>query len=121
MLAAIAILPPLVLGHEPLLTYVLGQWMVLAAWLLWLDHSGQQPALRALLARFGPLRRSILHWAVAVPLPFFAAMVYTRFRAPDAWLGVLLAIVAWACCAIGQLRLVSDGGRDRRAPSLCLP
>jgi hypothetical protein len=107
-IAALALLPPLVFGHEALLTYVLGQWMALAAWLVWLDHSGEHPGLTALLNRFGPLRQSALHWAVALPLPFFGAMLYTRFRAPDAWLGLLLALLAWLCFAIGQLRRLTS-------------
>ncbi len=107
-LAALALLPPFILADEPLLTYALGQWIVLAAWLLWLDHSGRQPGLTALLHRVGPLRPSLLHWAIALPLPFFAAMVYTRVRAPDAWLGFLVAILACACFAAGQLRLLTS-------------
>ncbi len=55
VLAAIAILPPLMVSHEPLLTYVLGQWIVLAGWLLWLDHSGQQPGLQSPAGPFWPL------------------------------------------------------------------
>ena len=106
--AAVALLPPLVFSHEPLLTYVLGNWIAIAAWLLWLDHTGQHAGLAALLSRFGPLRRSLLHWAVALPLPFFATMLYTRFRAPDAWLGLLLAALAWICFALGQLRRLSS-------------
>ena len=106
--AAAAVLPPLVLGHEPLLTYVLGNWIVLAAWLAYLDRRGEQAGLTALLRRLGPLRQSALHWAMALPLPFFAALLYTRFRAPDAWLGLLLAGLAWILFAVGQSRLLTS-------------
>ena len=102
-LAGLAILAPLILGHEPLLTYSLANWIAVAAWWLWLDHSRQHPGLEAVLDRFGRLRPSILHWAIAVPLPFLAGLVYTRFRAPDAWLGLLLAFVSWTCFAVTQL------------------
>ena len=107
VVAALALLPPLVLGHEPLLTYVLGHWIALAAWLVWLDHTGEHPGLEAFLSRFGPLRHSALHWAISLPLPFFITMLYTRFRAPDACLGLLMAALAWACFAVGQLRHLS--------------
>jgi hypothetical protein len=102
VIALLALLPPAILHHEPLLTYVLGQWIVLVGWLLWLDHSGEHRGLTALLDRFGALRFSVLHWAIAVPLPFFATMLYTRFRAPDAWLALTLAVLAWICFAVGH-------------------
>jgi hypothetical protein len=101
------VLPPRVLGHEPLLTYALGNWIVLAAWLAYLDRRGEQAGLTALLRRFGPSRQSVLHRAMALPLPFFAALLYTRFRPPDAWLGLLLAGLAWILFAIGQSRLLT--------------
>lgn len=111
-LAGLAVLAPLAFAHEPLLTYALGHWIGLAAWWLWLDRSREHPGLDAVLSRFGRLRPSIVHWAVAAPLPFFAALLYTRWRAPDAWLGLLLAALAWACFAAAQLpRLL------RRAPA----
>ena len=107
-LSALALLPPLILGDNWLMTYMLGQWIVLAAWLLWLDHGGQHRGLAVLLSRLGPLRASALHWALVLPLPFFVSMVYTRFRAADAWLGFLLATLAWALFAVGQLRRISS-------------
>jgi hypothetical protein len=103
--AALALLPPLIFAHEPLLTYVLGHWIALAAWLVWLDRSGEHPGLQSFLDRLGPLRQSALHWAVALPLPFFVALLYTRVRAADAWLGLLLATLAWACFSLGRWRL----------------
>jgi hypothetical protein len=106
--AAAAVLPPLVLGDEPLLTYALGNWITLAAWLAYLDRRGEQAGLTALLRRFGPLRQSALHWAMALPLPFFVALLYTHFRTPDAWLGLLLAGLAWILFAVGQSRLVTS-------------
>ncbi len=106
--AALALLPPLVFAHEPLLTYVLGHWIALAAWLGWLDHTGKHAGLTTLLSRFGPLRQSAVHWAITLPLPFFATMLYTRFRAPDAWLGFLLGLLAWTCFLIAQLRRLSS-------------
>jgi hypothetical protein len=99
----LALLPPTILHHEPLLTYVLGHWIGLALWLLWLDHRGEDAGLTALLTRSGPLRWSALHWAIALPLPFFATMLYTRFRAPDAWLGFMLAVLGWAWFGVGEL------------------
>lgn len=101
-MSALAMLPPPIFSHEPLLTYILGNWIGLCAWLVWLDHTGRHPGLAALLERFGPLRPSILQWAIALPSPFFAAMLYTRFRPPDAWLGLLLGVLAWACFLLAQ-------------------
>ena len=101
--AFLALLPPAIFGHEPLLTYILGTWIALAAWLLWLDYRGEHPGLTALLQVFGPLRQSLLHWAAVLPLPLFATLLYTRFRAPDAWLGLLLAALAWICFGVGRL------------------
>lgn len=109
---ALALLPPLLFRDEPLLTYVLGHWIAVAAWLLWLDHTGEHAGLTALLNHLGPLRRSVLHWAIALALPFFATMLYTRFRSIDGWLALLLALLAWGCFAIGQLRRISEGGQS---------
>jgi hypothetical protein len=106
--AALALLPPMFFAHEPLLTYVLGHWIALAAWLVWLDHTGKHAGLTALLSRSGPLRQSALHWAITLPLPFFITMLYTRFRAPDAWLGLLLVLLAWAFFLVGQVRRLSS-------------
>ncbi|MGD8627269.1 MAG: hypothetical protein PVJ34_22225, partial [Anaerolineae bacterium] len=103
--AALALLPPLVFQDEPLLTYIVGHWLALAGWLIWLDRSGEQPGLEALLARLGPLRRAALHWAAALPAPAFVALLYTRFWAPDAWLGLILAGTAWASFGLAQLGL----------------
>ncbi|MGD8397215.1 MAG: hypothetical protein PVG11_00010 [Anaerolineae bacterium] len=102
VLAALAVLPPLLLRDEPLLTYAVGHWIGIAAWLLWLDRAGEDPALGAVLRRLGPLRPSALHWAVALPMPFFAALVYTRVRVPDAWLGIVVSGLAWLCFAAGR-------------------
>ena len=66
-------------------------------------HTGEQPGLEAFLGRFGPLRQSVLHWAITLTLPFFIIMLYTRFRAPDAWLGLVAAALAWGCFGIGKL------------------
>jgi hypothetical protein len=96
-IAGLAILPPLLLADEPLLTYAVGAWIGLAAWLLWLDHTREHSGLEALLSRLGPLRHTALHWAITLALPFFAALLYTHFRPLDAWLGIVLAILAWAC------------------------
>jgi len=103
-LAFLALLPPALLGHEPLLTYALGHWLGLSLWLLWLDRRRRPAGLTLLLERAGPLRETALHWAVALPLPFFATMLYTRFRPVDAWLGVVLSLLAWALVLIGKHR-----------------
>jgi hypothetical protein len=101
--AFLALLPPALLRHEPLLTYALGHWLGLSLWLLWLDQRGEHAGLTALLSRFGPLRDSALHWAVALPLPFFVTMLYLRFQPVDGWLGFVLVLLAWACFGIGRL------------------
>lgn len=105
---ALALLPPLAFGHAGLLTYALGQWLVLAGWLAWLDRRGRDPGLAAFLGRLGPLRPSALHWAIALPLPFFAAVLYTCFRPADAWLGLVVAGVGWLCFLAGRPWSASD-------------
>ena len=65
--AALALLPPLVFAHEALLTYVLGHWMTLAAWLVRLDHSGEHPGLTALLNR-ELIQRTDDCYRITVPL-----------------------------------------------------
>ncbi len=108
--AGLGFLPPLIYADELVLTYVLGIWIAVAAALAWLDRTGKQPGLAALLAHTGRLRPSVLYWLISVPIPLLTALITTRFRAPDAWLGLLIAGVAWVFFVAGQLRHVPTRG-----------
>ncbi|KPJ48251.1 MAG: hypothetical protein AMJ38_05730 [Dehalococcoidia bacterium DG_22] len=101
--SALSLLPPLLGNDQGLLTYALGNWIALAAWSAWLAHGEDHPGLKALLRRAGPFQRSVLHWAITIPLPVFLWLAWTLNERPaDARFGLALMPVAWGCVAIGR-------------------
>jgi len=101
--ALLSLLPPLVALDPDRMTYALGNWIALAGWGTWLAHGEEHPGLRRLLHRAGSLRRSVLHWATALPLPIWFWLAWTQnVRPADAWLGVGLMGLAWASVGLGR-------------------
>ncbi|MDY7077796.1 MAG: hypothetical protein SXV54_12820, partial [Chloroflexota bacterium] len=102
--AILSLLPPLVASDPNLMAYALGNWVALAGWMAWLAHNEgeEHPGLHRLLRLAGPLRRSALHWATALPFPVWFWLTWTNARAADAWLGVGFAVLAWAYVGLGR-------------------
>jgi len=102
--AGLALLPPLVALDRAMMAYALFNWIALAGWAAWLAHQNEEehPGLHHLLRLAGPLRRSILHWATAMPLPALFWLVWIGRRPADAWLGLGFAALAWACLGLGR-------------------
>jgi hypothetical protein len=112
-LAALSLLPPLLGNDQGLLTYALGNWIALAAWSAWHARGEDYPGLKALLRWAGPFHRSMLHWAIAVPLPVFLWLVWTlNDRLADARLGLALMPLAWGCVAIGRWLIADSRGQE---------
>ncbi len=103
VVAVLSLLPPLVTLNRAVLIYVLGNWIVLAAWTAWLTQTGRHPGLNALLRSHAIC---IPHWAAAVPIPAWLWLVwmhdwpYRRFD--PAWLGVGYALLAWGLVFLGR-------------------
>lgn len=104
--AGLALLPPLVALDRAAMAYALFNWTALAGWMAWLAHQHQNtekyPGLHRLLRLAGPLRRSILHWATATPLPILFWLVWIGRRPADGWLGLGFAALAWASLGLGR-------------------
>jgi hypothetical protein len=108
--AALSLLPPVVALNLDRLAYAMGNWIALCGWTAWLAHDRRKeeeekehPGLHRLLHLAGPLRQAILHWTTALPLPVWFGLVWIKnVRPADAWLGVGLAVLAWACIGLGR-------------------
>ncbi|MEA3341353.1 MAG: hypothetical protein U9R15_15420, partial [Chloroflexota bacterium] len=102
--AGLALLPPLVALDRAAMAYALFNWTALAGWTAWLAHQDEEkhPGLHRLLRLAGPLRRSILHWATALPLPILFWLVWIGRRPADGWLGLGFAALAWICLGLGR-------------------
>ncbi len=110
ILAALALMPPIVAEDRPWFIYTLGHAIALSGWTAGLAHTGAHPGLNRLFPR-----RSVLHWTTALPLPLWFGLFWHEYIRPeDAWEGLamtgLAAVLLWAC-----LRLA------RRDPTYGLP
>ncbi|HDQ73104.1 MAG TPA: hypothetical protein ENN19_13590, partial [Chloroflexi bacterium] len=101
--AALSLLPPLVALDRDAMVYALFNWIALATWMAWLAHQKKYRGLHRFLRLFHTRRRSVLHWAIAAPLPilFWLIWIGEGDRA-DRWLGVGFAALAWVCLGIGR-------------------
>ncbi len=97
VLAALALLPPLVLWDQALLVYALANWLGMMGWLAALDYQ-QTAGLPELLggARWRRLRPALFHWLTALPLPVWVWLLWTLGREPGPRLGLLLVGLAFA-------------------------
>lgn len=102
-MACLSLLPPLVALDRGWMIYALGNWIALSGWAAGLAHGDEHPGLHRLLRLVGPLRRSALHWAAALPLPAWFWLAWTNnVRPTDAWLGIGFAALAWVCLGLGR-------------------
>jgi len=108
IVAALALLPPLVALDRARLAYTLFNWIGLAGWGAYLAHTGNA-GMRRLLRWNGPFSRSILHWAIALPLPLWFWLTWLDMRAADGWLGIGYAVLAWVMAGVGRWLARQDG------------
>ncbi len=105
-LAALALIPPLIGGDQGLLVYTVGNWIGLSLWAAWLAHSEEHAGLQAFLRPLGRPAEAAPHWAAALPLPLCLWLTWThswrRGAFDRAWLGVALALLAWALFVLGR-------------------
>ncbi len=111
LIAALALLPPLLPYNGDLFAYVLANWLALTAWGARLAHMGQPgfaPAANA--KRVGSwnlgFRISIFHWLTALPLPVWMWVLFANRGPLDQWLPLTLAALAWLLFAL-SLRLAT--------------
>jgi hypothetical protein len=101
VIAALAILPPIVFYNGVTLAYALGNWVALSAWGAYLAHRKQpgflplQPIEKPRL--FGRLVQSgaIYHWFASLPLPFWVWIVNRNNEWRAEALPVLFVALAW--------------------------
>jgi hypothetical protein len=95
--AGLAIMPPLLLSDQPLLTYAVGNWIGINGWLAYLAHGKQSPGLQALLAhkRLRRVGATHFHWGAALALLPWLWLFWTNNAAPTASLGFAYGVMAW--------------------------
>jgi hypothetical protein len=121
-LAALAVLPPIVLFDGNALAYTLGNFIALSAWgasLAWHRRFGFYAAPPAegtkAPAFYGLLKTgAIYHWFAALPLPYWLWVVVTNQHPPDFSLVLALAALAWGMVAASHW--LTFAGRECRRP-----
>jgi len=109
VVAALALLPPLAALDRARLAYALFNWIGLAGWGAYLAHTGNA-GMHRLLRWDGPFSHSILHWAIALPLPLWLWLTWLDVRTADAWLGIGYAGLAWVMAGAGRWLARQDRG-----------
>ncbi len=102
LIAALALLPPLLLFDRPILTYVVGNWMALSAWLALLVHRGEAPGFGAVLAR-RPWWQLLPHWTAVLLLLPWTWLMWVERRPAEALLGLAYVLVAGLLLGLGWL------------------
>jgi hypothetical protein len=102
ILAAVALLPPLLVYDGSLLAYALGNWIGLTAWGAYLAHAEQvgfapQPGGARPLGRI-----PIFHWFASLPLPFWLWIASGNRRPPDASLALAFSALAGGTIALSH-------------------
>ncbi len=121
IVAALALVPPLVTLNRAVLIYALGNWIALAGWTAWLVGTGRHAGLNAILRG---RTVSLPHWAAALPIPAWLWLVwmhnwpYRRFD--PAWLGIGFALLAWGLVFLGR-RLQSKSANGQICKFVDLP
>lgn len=95
IIAALALLPPLVFNDTHTLNYGLGNWLALAGWGAWLAHQ-KQPGFAPKSNR----QTALFHWFAALPLPVWLWLLFTNARPADFSLALALAALAWGMAAL---------------------
>ncbi len=112
VVAALALLPALVMYDGSLVAYTLGNWIGLAAWGARLAHAGR-PGFAASRSEDGTPRPPILyHWLAALPLPFWLWVLFANRRPPDPSLALALSALSWGMVALSH-RLARTNGAYR--------
>jgi hypothetical protein len=121
-IAAIAILPPLVIYDGSKLTYPLFNWLALSAWGAWLAHhdrpgfvpAGREQHSHSTFLEYLLGNHTIYHWLTAIVLPFWLWDIQSsRHLAAEIW-PLVLAGLAWAMVFLGHR--LSCANRHYRLP-----
>lgn len=102
-IAALAILPPIFIYDGQMLSYALGNFIVMSAWGAYLAHRGQPgfaPAQTTEVEKRSVVQRltsthAIYHWFTTIPLPFWIWIVSRNNQFDDTVLPLLLVVAAW--------------------------
>ena len=123
VIAALALVPPLVPYDGKLLAYALGNWLGLAAWGARLAHVGQAGFAPTMPTPSpSPVHKnheqgrgtSLFHWLTALPLPMWIWLLFANRGPLGADLPLTLAALAWGMVALSyRLNLLRPGGAYR--------
>lgn len=97
LIAALSILPPLLLNDRPLLSYALLNWIGVNVWLAYLARTETAGVLAWLAQR--PLARwgtNLFHWGAALTILPWVWVWWTDGRVPSPPLSLVYSAVAWA-------------------------
>ncbi|HET9912665.1 MAG TPA: hypothetical protein VFQ13_12290, partial [Anaerolineales bacterium] len=103
-MAALAILPPIFMYDGQLLSYALGNWVIMSMWGAYLAYR-QQPGFIPVEATETKEPRylwrllntgAIYHWFASLLFPFWIWIVTKNNKFPDEVLPLLLTLLAWA-------------------------
>ena len=95
VIAALALLPPLLPYNGTMLSYALGNWLGLTAWSARLAHLGRVGFVAS--GRFG---RSRFHWLTAPALPVWVWVIFANRGPLDFSLPLALSALAWGMVAL---------------------
>lgn len=101
-IALLALLPPLVTFDRPKVTYTLGNFAAVNAWLALLLHQERAGGFRRLLAA-RRLRPIVFHWMAAAALLPWVWLVWIGRRPVQAQLGLAYLLLAYLLLGLGTL------------------
>lgn len=102
LVAALALLPPLVFTDRPLLAYVLGHWTAFNGWLALLRHEGRLAGLAAWVQR-RHLPATIFQWFSALGLLLWVGQLWRNLPEPRPHLELVSLLLAIALLGWGTL------------------
>lgn len=111
MAAGMAVLPPLLLFNQSLLTYAVANWIGINGWLAYLAHRQTEPALQAFLAhrRLRKVKRTLFHWLAALPVLGWVWLLFVNdhLTTPGS-ISLVYAVLAWGllwvCLRLRQMQ-----------------
>ncbi|MFZ5884376.1 MAG: SCO7613 C-terminal domain-containing membrane protein [Chloroflexota bacterium] len=101
VIAALAILPPILFYNGATLAYALGNWIALSAWGAYLSHHAQpgfiptRPSAKPRLLERLIQNGSLYHWFASLPLPLWVWIVNRNNEWRAEVLPILLTALAW--------------------------
>ncbi len=108
VIAGLALLPPLIPYDADMMTYALGNWLLLSLWGAQLAYK-RTPGFVVIDTETDLFTTgAIYHWFAAVGLPFWFWILYTNLRPADGSLALAFAALAWGMIFAGHWLRFTD-------------